>query len=75
LACTEEILAQLYDAQRKIATGTNVVKVVIDGEETSFGIGNPSLLAALISGCESELNSEEVADSFFRIPTSKGFGS
>jgi hypothetical protein len=73
LACTEEILAQLYAAQRNIAMGANVVKVVIDGEETSFGPGNPALLSALLSACESDLGLS-ATDSFFTFSTSKGFG-
>lgn len=75
MACTEEILQQLYEAQRKIATGSNVVKVVIDGEETSFGVGNPSVLSALIAGCESYLGVVDTTSSYFTFTTSKGFGA
>lgn len=73
MACTEELLSQLYDAQRNIAMGKNVVKVVIDGEETSFGPGNPALLSTLIASCESELG-VDVSDSFTLVSASKGFG-
>ena len=73
LACTEEILAQLYAAQRNIAMGANVVKVVIDGEETAFGPGNPALLLSLLSACESDLGLA-ATDTFFTFRCSKGFG-
>jgi hypothetical protein len=72
VACTELLLAQLYEAQRNIAMGRNVVEVMIDGERTSFGPGNPALLAALIDGCESDLG---LSTGITTIPisTSKGF--
>lgn len=72
MACTEELLAQLYDAQRSIAMGRNVVEVTIDGERTVFGPGNPALLSALIDGCESDLG---LSVGFGAVPihTSKGF--
>lgn len=72
MACTESLLAQLYAAQQNIAMGKNVVKVVIDGEETAFGPGNPSLLSSLIASCESELGTS-TDDTFFTFSTSKGF--
>jgi len=75
LSCTEETLSQLYEAQRKIATGQNVVKVVIDGEETSFGGGNVRLLASLIGQCETDLGLSDISNTFTFMTTSKGFGA
>lgn len=73
MACTEEILSQLYAAQLNIAMGKNVVSIVIDGEETEFGPGNPAMLSALIDDCESELGVSTEFSSV-KISTSKGFG-
>lgn len=72
MACSEELLSQLYDAQRNIAMGRNAIEVTIDGERTVFGPGNPSLLASLIDGCEAELGFSTDL-STVSVSTSKGF--
>lgn len=74
MACTEDLLSQLYAAQRNIAMGKNVAEVTIDGERTAFGPGNPSLLATLIESCEAELGVSSTSLSTIPISTSKGFG-
>ena len=72
MACTEELLAQLYEAQRNIAMGRNAIEITIDGERTVFGPGNPALLSALIDGCEADLGLS-TGISTVPIYTSKGF--